>query len=468
MNKFWTNVTGSYKIDPENLHEFLNERGFYTFKPESNKSTILVKTIDKQVRQVTAKEIRELCWRYIESEFQFQDDDERKQVKAEFQKNKSYFHKDNIELLPELKINEIKDTKEKSYIFFRNCIFEITAESIVKKSYDEVEGHVFETDIIFYDFKADIDKDYKPQGEFFEFVKDICKDSNKQTQDQNFKSMITIIGYLLHRYKHPANAKAIVFMDSYKNDNPNGGTGKGLLTKAFKYIREATFQDGKFYTSSNRFGLSQVEYGTRVLVFDDVPKTFDFEKIFPLITEEAVIERKFENKFTIPFEQSPKVLITTNYTVEGSGESHKRRKVEFIFSDTFNADYSPEDKFGHLLFMGWDNKEWENFYLFIAHCLQMFLMEGIVLPKFNVLERKLKIETTQEFMDFMNDHESILGDKYNKQKVYEEFYDKHPNHYKVEKTTFRNWLKLYADAYGFSFHESHSGDDSYFELWLNL
>jgi len=49
MNKFWTNVTGSYKIDPENLHEFLNERGFYTFKPESNKSTILVKTIDNKL-----------------------------------------------------------------------------------------------------------------------------------------------------------------------------------------------------------------------------------------------------------------------------------------------------------------------------------------------------------------------------------------------------------------------------------
>lgn len=462
MNKFWTNVTGSYKIDPENLHEFLNERGFYTFKPESKKSTLLVKTKNKQVRQVSPKEIREFCWRYIESEFQFQDDDERKQVKIEFHNSRSYFSKDNIELLPEIEINEIIDTKEKSYLFFNNCILEITDESIVKKSYDEVEGHAFETDIIFRDFKPDIDEDYKPQGEFFEFVKDVCKNPNEQTQDQNLKSIITIIGYLLHRYKHPANAKAIVFMDSYKNDNPNGGTGKGLLTKAFKYIREAAFQDGKFYTSSNRFGLSQVKYGTRVLVFDDVPKTFDFEKIFPLITEEAVIERKYENKFTIPFEQSPKVLITTNYTVEGSGDSHNRRKVEFIFSDTFNADYSPEDKFGHLLFMGWGKKEWENFHLFMAHCLQKYLMKGIVRPNFNVCERKLKIETTQDFIKFMVNLNYYEG-KLKKDVVYEDFYSEYPNHHDIGKTTFRNWLKLYANAHDLTFHESHSGDDSFFE-----
>ena len=55
-------------------------------------------------------------------------------------------------------------------------------------------------------------------------------------------------------------------------------------------------------------------------------------------------------------------------------------------------------------------------------------------------------------------------DKLNKNKVYENFYTKYPNHHNVEKTTFRNWLKLFADANGFGFHESHSGDDLFFEF----
>jgi hypothetical protein len=42
---------------------------------------------------------------------------------------------------------------------------------------------------------------------------------------------------------------------------------------------------------------SNLAYGTRLMIIDDVPKNFDFEKIFPLITEKAVVERKYENKF---------------------------------------------------------------------------------------------------------------------------------------------------------------------------
>lgn len=50
------------------------------------------------------------------------------------------------------------------------------------------------------------------------------------------------------------------------------------------------------------------------------------------------------------------------------------------------------------------------------------------------------------------------------QPYYEDFKTKYPNHHNVEKTTFRNWLKLYADANGLGFHESHSGDDLFFEF----
>lgn len=463
MRKFWTNASGSYKIDPETLQEFLNERGFYTFLPVNVKSKILVKVENKKVRQVTTKEIREYCWHYINSDYQFYSDEERKQVKTEFHRNKSYFSQDNLDLLSKIDIDEIKDTKEKSYVFFNNCILEITAESITKKSYNEVEGHVFETDIIDFDFNAEITDDYKPSGEFYEFIQDICKHQNKQTQNQNLDSMITIIGYLLHRQKDPANAKAIIFMDTYIDDNPNGGTGKGLSTKAFDKVRKSVFQDGKFFQSGNRFSFSDITHATRILIFDDVPRNFDFEKIFPLITEKAVVERKYENKFTIPFEESPKILITTNYTVEGQGTSHSRRKIEFIFSETYHDDYTPEDRFGHLLFEGWDYKEWEKFYYFIAYCLQMYLLTGIIVPKFNVGERKLKIAATPEFIKYV--HENVgFGTKYNKKEVYDDFYSKNPDHHKIELPTFRNWLELFAQAYGFGFFETHSDNNLFFEF----
>jgi len=463
MKKFWTTASGSYKIDPEALHAFLNERGYYTFKPDSVNSTILVKVENRHVRQVSPKEIREYCWRYIESEYQFQEDEERKQIKTEFHRNRSYFSKDNIDLLPEIEINEIKDSEEKSYLFFSNCILEITEGSYIIKSYDEIEGHVFEGDIIHFDFNVEMKQSYEPEGEFYEFIKDICKNPDTDIQTANICSMRTIIGYLLHRYKDPGNAKAIIFMDTYKDGNPNGGTGKGLLTTALKYIRKPVFQDGKIYSTSDKFNLSEVTYGTRILVFDDVPKNFDFEKIFPLITERAVVERKYVNKFTIPFELSPKVLITTNYTIEGKGASYNRRKFEFIFSDTFNEDYTPEDKFGHLLFNEWDIEEWERFYAFMAYCIESYLWLELIEPEFNFSERKLKIEATSEFIKYSNEYLTV-GIKYNKKVVYEDFYTKNPNHHRLALTTFRNWIKLFAEAYGFGFFESHSGENLFFEL----
>ena len=468
MNKFWNSSSGTYKIDPESLHLFLGERGYRTYKPASVKTTILVKVENNRVREVGPLEIWSLCWDYIDAEYNFTDTDERRQVKDVFHRSKALFHKQNLSLLKALDLKECKDTKEKSYLFFNDCVLEITANSITIKEYKEIEGFVFETDISHFDFKlyqpagkSTIDN-IIPDGEFYEFVKDLCQNKNKAIYEKSLESLTTIIGYLIHRHKDPANAKAIIFMDTYKDGSPNGGTGKGVLTKGIGKVRESVYQDGKFFISSDKFVFSNVNYGIRLLIIDDVPKNFDFEKIFPLITEKTVVERKYENKFVIPFEESPKIIITTNYTVEGTGGSHKRRKVEFILSETFNADYSPEDKYGHLFFTEWSIEEWGKFYSFMTYCVQEFLKKGIISPGFNVAIRKLKMEATSQFIEFAEGIES--GVKLHKREMFEKFYTKYPNHHTIELTTFRNWLKYIADAYGLTFTESHSGNDNFFEF----
>ena len=52
----------------------------------------------------------------------------------------------------------------------------------------------------------------------------------------------------------------------------------------------------------------------------------------------------------------------------------------------------------------------------MAYCIQMFLMEGIVDPKFNVAERRLKQTATEEFIQYINT-EIDLGEKYKKKEV---------------------------------------------------
>jgi hypothetical protein len=471
QEKFWLTTPTGVKLDPESLHRFLNKRGFFTYQPKGERTSILVRAENKTLKSVSAKEVRKIAWDYIDSEFKFQNAEEQRQVKYDFQYSKSLFGLDNLDLLPLIKVNECRDTKETSYLFFTDCFLEIKANALEVKEYSTLEGFVFETDICKAylkrspQFNRICTESIQPEGEFYEFVQELCSDKNKTINQDHLESLITIIGYLVHRYKDPAKAKAIIFMDTYTDGNANGGTGKSLLTKGISHVRESAFQDGKFFTSSDKFAFSHVKYGTRILIIDDVPSNFSFEKIFPLVTEKAVIERKYENKFIIPFEESPKIVITTNYTVDGSGNSHKRRKVEFILSETFSIDFSPEDRFGHLLFIQWDENEWWKFYRFIIYCVQEFLKKGIVMPSFNTAERKLKMEATPKFIEYMERTADVYV-KLNKKTVYDDFYSNYPGHHKIELTTFTRWLKYYADANDLNFIESHSGNENFFEFTI--
>lgn len=463
MNKFWSHSEGPLRIDPERLLSFLKDNGIYKYVPPKVKDYILVKVEKNIVHTVSPDQIREYCWKYVKN-MDGLEDDERRQVLDQLFRNTSLFNRRNMSLLQEIDLNEVRDTDDKSYLFFNSIVLEITAEEVRQIKYEEIEGHVFMSDVIDADFNYEFNGNEKPEGEFYEFLKDICKHQSEEIAKQNLDSLLTIIGYLIHRYKDPANAKAMIFMDTYKDDEPNGGTGKGLMNKAFTYVRPSSEHiDGKLFKNSDKFALSDIKYGTRIVTIDDVPGDFNFEKIFPMITEKAVVERKYENKFSIPFEDSPKLAITTNYTVEGKGYSNERRKVEFIFSETYNAEYTPEVKFGHLLYIDWSEEEWEKFFKTIIYALQAYLLMGLIKPKFNVAERKLKQTASTEFIDLMTEKCFDMG-KTDKRELYESFYTKFPKHPKIELNTFTRWIKLFADAYDFKVFESHSGEKNFIEL----
>jgi hypothetical protein len=464
MKKFWNDASGSVKFDPEALHNFLKESGFGLLKTGNLEDAVLIKVEGRFVKTITNREIRGFCWKYIDETYVFQDPEEKTEVKNAFYRDKTLFSPDNLLLMPLMEIKEIVDTADTSYMFFKNCVLRVTAKGVEKIKYDDISGHVFEKDIIDYKLKCEDCDD--AVGKFNLFLQDICENDNREIEENNSESLITILGYILHRYKDPSNAKAIVFMDPYRGDGANGGTGKSLLTKAFDKVRPSVYEDGKFFHTRDRFALSQVEYSTRVLVIDDIPENFDFTKLFPLITEKAVIERKYQNKYTILFERSPKIVITTNYVLEGLDESTKRRKIDFIFSGYYNREVTPESEHEGLFFIDWDDEEWENFYLLMANCIWKYLEKGgIVLPKFNVAERSLKMQAPSTFIEYMNT-EIKPNVKYNKKIVYDAFYTKNPTIGSVGLTTFRKWLKLYADAYGYKLNEPHSGNDNFFEYSL--
>ena len=463
MTKFWTNAPGFIKLDPDALLEFLREEGFGMLESDSIHGSIVVRTDDHIVRTVNIIDIRKYCLDFIDTQVSFTDATEKKQVRNLLILDRSVITYDNMQLLPKADIREINDEPDLSYMFFNNCILMINEDGVQKVPREEVRGHCYKSDIINFDLATeDMDKE---QGLFKQFIQDISSHENPEISQHNYRSLISIIGYMLHRYKDPSNPRALILLDPYRGEGSNGGSGKSLLTRGFQKVRSTAFEDGKRFHKNDRFALSIVNFDTRILVLDDVPDNFDFSNLFPLISERAVTEKKYQDKVVIEYARSPKIVITSNFTIDCDDESSKRRKVEFILSDVFKSEYKPIHRYGKLLFDNWSQDEWDIFYVFMARCISFFLKNGIIIPRINVFERSLKISAPSEFISYA-DKNLRAGERYNKKSVYDDFYAQNPNVYQIAMKGFHGWLALYARAHGYNMNETHSNSDNFFEYTI--
>jgi len=137
-------------------------------------------------------------------------------------------------------------------------------------------------------------------------------------------------------------------------------------------------------------------------LLDDVSRNFNFENLFSIVTEGMIVEKKGQDAFKIPFIESPKLSITTNYTIKGEGASFNRRVFEVEIANHYNEDNTPEDEFKHQFFSGWDEKEWAVFDNFMIRCVQYYLKKGLIESnKINLEYRKFKQSIGIEFIEFM-------------------------------------------------------------------
>ena len=110
------------------------------------------------------------------------------------------------------------------------------------------------------------------------------------------------------------------------------------------------------------FPYQLVSADTQILCFDDVKKYFEFERLFSVVTEGLTLEKKNKDAIKIPFKKSPKICITTNYAIRGSGNSFARRKWELELYQHYSNNYTPQDEFGTLFFGDdWNSDEWCEF-----------------------------------------------------------------------------------------------------------
>ena len=458
MKIFW-NLNGKIHLVPEQLLEFLNENGFFNYRESYETTTKLIRKQKNILNHVSINEIKRFIWDYVNTQ-EFEDSNEKCQVlDLIFNLILTNQKVAVLKILDNLRF--IEDSKEYAVVYFKKGPFVIDKSRVQK-----IGGQIpliWRSQIINFHFN-NIERYRLSKWSFNSFLRNISRDRiTGEPNEDNYNSLKSLIEYLLVTYKNKACTPAVIIRDIPRNDNPEGSSGKGILYEALSQIRKTIKEDGKTQNPDTRFVFSRVTSEVRILVFDDVKKNFSFENLFSAITEDLVVEEKNFGKYSIPFEKSPKILITSNYPIDGEGKSHDRRRFEFIISDYYNNVRTPKSEFGKTFFSEWDYEEWLCFYYTMFDCIMFFLENGLVKQKLTPAGYNYITETTMDFRKFANS-KFVAGEKYYTKGLHSEFISSIPSHRHIEQYAFTQWIKLFAQSAGFEIVNGHSGNDSYFQF----
>jgi hypothetical protein len=373
-------------VDPMKYRDFLNKYGFQKYYPERAERSTFVRVVENKVNLSSVDQIKDFVLGHLMKQKQVD-------VWNYCSKSPYLFTDGHLSMLDPIELMMLQDTKDVSFIPYRNGVVKITKNKVEIVPYIDIDGYIWDRQII--------DRNYKPtktiQNDFKSFVSKVSADD-----EQRVNALETTLGYLLHTYKDKTDQKAIIFNDQEIDDNPNGGSGKSLVLTAIGKIRNIVKIDGKsFNPQKSDFVYQRVNLDSQILAFDDVKKNFDFEQLFSLISEGITVNRKNKDEIFIPFERSPKIVITTNYVISGAGGSHDRRRHEIEFNQYFNAQRSPLDEYGRLLFDHWTALDWLIFDNYMISNLQKFLSMGLVKSiAINADHKRFISATNKEFYDY--------------------------------------------------------------------
>jgi len=454
------NKTPQLKIDVKQLYDFLANNGFGLIKVKGKDSPILCRTLDKRISETNTNDLKNFVLNQL--------DYLPEQVSKNFNKDQLhkllingasvYFHKDKYSIVFKIiNFTPFKDSETTSYYFFNNCYVEVTDCYILRKDYKDFDGLIWDSQIINHNFSILNNYDDYRDFDYSRFITNLC--TNKDTGEVETKRLDALtccIGYLMHTFRPPSNAKAVILSEisnngrTHKHSEANGGTGKGLIIQGIGKLRKLTRIEGKkFSDNDNRFALQNVTLDTQVIYIDDIEPNFLFRRLYSQITEGIEFEKKGKDPIHIPYNESPKIVIPTNYVIKGNGESDKRRQYEMKLFSYYNSKERPIDDFKRHFFIDWCEADYNKFYNFMLWCVKNYLKKvninnGYELPDYeskNLPILKIIELTSEKFYDYA----SLL--EINKEYVYADIYDNYINETgeNITRLKFTKFLQIYAE-----------------------
>jgi hypothetical protein len=445
--QFWSKLkNGSVIIHDHKLKAFLQDSGYRKLYPADSKGFVFVHVSRNLVHITSEKLIKDYVLRYVANVGDMA-------VYDKLATTTRLFKEEYLSMLDPITLAFAEDTKDYCNLYYRNACIRVYRDGIEVIDYANLGGYIWADQVIQRDFVEGV----HGNGEFSKFVM-LVSGKNQGRYDAHRSAL----GYLMHGFKDLSNNRAIIYNDSTMTDNPNGGTGKGIMVQAMRAMKRVVELDGKAFSFDKGFPYQTVNADTQILVFDDVQRYFQMERLFSIITEGITLEKKNKDAIKLPVQKSPKIVITTNYTIQGEGSSHERRRWEVEMSDYFKVNHTPKDEFGHQLFLDWTEVEWQRFDAFMVNCVITYLEQGLLTAEWvNLGNRKFAGKTDFDFFEWAQDGDKLpLDTRIYKTNKLEEFMQEYSDYGPRGKKTLTGkrwamWLDAYAKHRGWASMHGH-------------
>lgn len=503
-SQFWCvseTEKGKMEVDLKyiNLKDFLNSNGFRSRKLDDGKRG-LVKIDSGVIRIVDEYDIRYFLLNYIYRATK------SLTVHEYFTENiSSKVPVSFLYLLDQLEVITGKRRQHSQRFYFKDCEAEITASGIELTKFvgpvweeNQVQRN-FERIKIFQKFEPDgagsftiIPTDDGAECDFYRFI---CNVSNNFTGAQmdakanadyrrHIANKVTAIGYLLRDCKTPTERKAVVAMDSKmsKVGFSSGRTGKSFIGEAISKFISQAFIDGRKLSNDDQYMYSGVSRQTANIMIDDVKENFCFKNLYTDLSGKLNVNIKQGARFEIPFEESPKIYITTNHALSDLDDSARARIIFMSFSNWYSSSYSPRNEFGHYFFSEWDDRQWLLFDNFMLECIMLYMRslekswekdgEGAIAPPMeNIHLRELRQEMGEQFLSWAEVYFSPESGHLNSRIARKDIYESMLNEYNIKSTqftakTFRDKIFAYCKFAGLNFNAHRRNAEGFsFQDW---
>ena len=501
--QFWTEAWSpktkkmAYNLSNTRLYQFLNLMGFGRYEALSTKEGyVYIKKEGSIVSKMLPNDIENYVHSFLE-ERQYHPD------LRDYIYNCPKLNERSLSKLPKIEIDFKSAGKDYQYFFFKNKILKITANEIQEYKHGEVDNYIWEEKIIdfkikktepnfeikilsdnYFDIKILNDKNpylnflintsrvhwRKELEEFFEkksekealayYLKnkfniagDNLSEDEIYEQKLHLINKIFCIGYLLHNHKNESKPWLVFGMDNKISETgeSHGGSGKSLALGTLNYIaKNRVYIKGRDpEITKDKFIYSEVNKDTDFILIDDANQYLDFNFFYSEITGSLRVNPKNTGSFEIPFEHSPKFIITSNFTPSNNDTSTGRRLLFTSFSDFYHENTNNEyretktvtsDFEGRNLFSGFTETEWNDYYNVCAQCVQFYLSYSgkIDPPMDNVKKRSLRAIMGEVFESWANTFFSMRDLD---PSTFEELGFKHLDNYVVKDVAFEDFKK---------------------------